>query len=184
MKSFDPGRFNDAARLIRMGALREAVRLHYSIFPAHGNPLIHELDEEDLWECLSTPLPVFSFCSDDELRELRQRMALGLVSGVWPFHPGNEIDWTHPMTPRAVEQNFWAAIAGYRNLMSWRKSGVVLRAKLVGSGDGPCEHCRMAAEHDYDIMDVPRIPLLSCRNLNSIGCRCALVASKIRGIDG
>jgi hypothetical protein len=62
-------------RAIQAGALQKAIEIHRAIFPWGDSPLIRDIDERDLHECLYSPAPVFSFCLDKDLRELRLRMA-------------------------------------------------------------------------------------------------------------
>jgi hypothetical protein len=183
VKTFDLKRLPDARRMLESGDFSAAIRLHRRSFPPENISLMHETDEGDLAECFSTPLPVFSFCSPDELWELRIRMAVELVEGRrFKFIPDDQFPWPHEMTPKAVVHNFFASVAYHRNLQSWRRIGVVETARLLNSNDGPCPTCgSMAIE--YSIENVPSIPILTCHNLNTVGCRCVLTPRKIKGID-
>lgn len=183
MNNSDHDRYDEARRLIRAGELRQAIRLHRSAFRQFGDPLFPDLRESDLQECVSTPLPIFSFCAPDELAELRERMAAGLVMRIGLFGGKSDFHWTHQMSAKAVEQNFWISIMGHRNWLQWMQSGAVLRAKILNSGDGGCAACRLAACRDYAIAEAPLPPLAGCENLNTVGCRCILMASRIKGID-
>lgn len=182
MKTLDPDSLAKARALIRIGALREAIKLHRSVFPAYNDPLFPDLSEADLRECLTTPLPVFSFCTDDELRELRQSMALGLIAG----NSGTELvggaSWQHRMSVKAVYQNFWMSVMNYRNISEWRRSGLVVTARIVNSGDGGCPACQELTRRDHLLAEFPGLPFHACENLNTVGCRCVAIAGRIKGI--
>ena len=183
MRTFNPEHVSEALKLVRVGALREAVRLHRSIYKQFNDSLFPDLSEADLRECLYTPLPVFSFCTSHELRELRERMAAGLVVRSPAFDKNSGCTWGHPMSAKAVDQNFWMSVYFHRNYSDWKASGVVLRARIAGSCDGPCEVCKAAAVGDYPLNELPRLPHAGCLNLNTVGCRCCAIATKIKGID-
>ena len=159
---------------IEGGDLRRAIQLHRAIFPSAELKMIRDTDEGDLQECLQTPLPVFSFCSDEELREVRLRMATAIclrISAERAFIPDSSLAWPHEMSPEAVAQNFFKAIATFRNVSSWCRSGVVKTVKIINSSDGPCDACLEAA-HEYELAQLPGLPLHNCENLNTFGCRC------------
>ena len=166
---------------IESGDLSEAIRLHRVLFPPDPVPLIHETDESDLRECLETPLPIFFFCSADELRELRIRMASAVCLRTpldKALSPDAAFPWSYSMSPKAVAQNFFNATATYRNVSAWLKSRIVQAVKIANSNDGPCSICEAAAK-EYVIGNVPSLPLHDCENLNSVGCRCGLVTTKL-----
>jgi hypothetical protein len=155
------------------------------LFPLDTKPFIHETDERDLREYLETPLPVFSFCTSAELREVRIRMALAVSLGIYvdhALHPDPSFPWPYPMSPKATEQNFFQSTAIHRNVSQWLKSGQVQAAKILNSADGPCAPCKEAAR-EYDIHDLPQRPIHNCENLNLVGCRCGAVATKINGLS-
>lgn len=184
MNRFDPALLRRVRNLIESGDLAGAIRVHRFFYPPAGDSYIHETDEGDLLECLTTPLPVFSFCSEEELNELRIRMALALVEGRnFKLAPDASLPWRHRMRPEAAVHNFFASVACYRNVVQWKRSGVVLRAKILNSGDGGCPACQAIAEQDYELSDLPSIPFHGCENLEAVGCRCIVVASQIRGIN-
>jgi hypothetical protein len=169
--------------LIESGRLDDAIHIYRCIHLPTGNRFIHETSAEDLRECLATPLPVFSFCSADELRELRVRMAMALIEGRrLVLEPDARLPWQHRMTPKAAVHNFFASLSAQRNVSSWRNSGVVLRVRIINSGDGGCSVCQKAVG-DYALADLPSIPIHNCENLNVFGCRCIAVGSKFKGID-
>lgn len=181
MTAIDLKLIPDARRMIENGDFSAAIRLHRRFFPPENIPFMHDTEESDFAECFSTPLPVFSFCTPEELRELRIRYALGFFRG-FDSVIDDGFPWPYAMTHKAVLQNFYMSIAGYRNLSSWRKTGVVEAVHLLNSNDGPCPVCRAAAA-EYAIANAPAIPILSCQNLNAVGCRCILTAAKIKGIN-
>lgn len=183
MARLTPERADEIRSIVKAGDLFRAIRIHRSMFPTSNSPIMHETDVGDLTECLYTPLPIFSFCSDAELRELRLRMAVALVSGGFELVPDDILPWHHPMAPKATVHNFFASLASHRNVSDWRRGGVVLRARIVGSCDGPCSACAAAAQGDYALSDLPSIPIRECKNLNTIGCRCIAVGTKFKGID-
>jgi hypothetical protein len=146
---------------------------------------MHETDEGDLRECLETPLSIFSFCSDEELRELRLCMATAICLRIRPGHAlltDPVLKWSYPMSHKATAQNFFKAIAIHRNVSAWLKHGLVPKAKILNSADGPCRECASAAR-EYAIQDLPQLPLHSCENLNTVGCRCSVVASEVKGLS-
>jgi hypothetical protein len=170
-------------RTLESGDLHRAIQVHRMLFPPHPMPYMHELDESDLRDYLETPLPIFSFCSNEELRELRLRMAMAVCLGIEKaIVPDAQFPWSHPMSAKAVAQNFFKATAIHRNVSTWMKSGLVERVKILNSFDGPCQACLEAA-HEYTLSDLPQIPLHNCENINTIGCRCGVVATKITGLS-
>ncbi|MGD0158495.1 MAG: hypothetical protein ABSB50_20585 [Terracidiphilus sp.] len=167
---------------IEAGDLSKAIRLHRVLFPPHPVPLIRETDESDLRECLETPLPIFSFLSEKELHELRVRMAIAICLRTRPeraLSPDAAFPWPYPMSPEAATQNFFNATGTYRNVSVWLKMGFVQTVKISNSNDGPCPVCEAAADREYEIRDLPQLPLHNCVNLNDVGCRCVLVAAKL-----
>jgi hypothetical protein len=169
-------------RAIQANDLKGAIRLHSAIFPPTGSRVIHETDEGDLRDCLYTPLPVFSFCSDEELRELRLRMATAICLCIRvdrAIIPDAALPWPHRMSPKAAAQNFFKAVATHRNVSDWLRKGIVQTAKILNSNDGPCSVCLEAA-HEYEILELPSLPLHNCKNLNTIGCRCCASIGKLR----
>jgi hypothetical protein len=183
MNAFDPKLLPDARRMIESGDFSAAIRLHRRYFPLENRPMLHETDEGDLAKCFSTPLPVFTFCKPWELLELRIRMAVELVEGRrFKFVPDDQLPWHYEMSPKAVFQNFYMSVAHYRNMSTWKKTGCVKTVRLLNSNDGPCPECgSMAIE--YALENAPAIPVLTCHNLNTVGCRCILTPAKIKGID-
>ncbi|MGA3262441.1 MAG: hypothetical protein ABSC47_00165 [Terracidiphilus sp.] len=169
-------------RAIQAGDLHRAIQLHRAIFPPADSKVIHETDEGDLQDFLYTPLPVFSFCSDEELRELRLRMATAIclcIRADRAIIPDAVLPWPHRMSPKAAAQNFFNAIATHRNVSYWLRKGLVQTAKILNSIDGPCSACLEAAQ-EYDILQLPSLPLHNCKNLNTIGCRCVASIGKLR----
>jgi hypothetical protein len=81
MQKLSEAQASEIKRILQAGNLAGAIELHRQISPPAGNGLFHETDTSDLREYLSTPLPLFSSCSDAELIELRLRMATALVVG-------------------------------------------------------------------------------------------------------
>jgi hypothetical protein len=174
---------SEIKRIIQAGNLPGAIELHRQMYCLASNEYFHETDTSDLRACLTTPLPLFSFCSAAELLELRLRMATALVfGGRVSLVPDESFPWKHKMTTKAAIHNFFASIANYRTIADWRRSNVVLRAKIRNCMDGPCSSCREAAK-EYELADLPSIPIHTCENINTIGCRCVAVASQMRGID-
>ena len=177
------------ARAIRSalesGDLPLAIRLHRELFPLERLGMIHETDEGDLHDYLETPLPIFYFCTKEELRELRLRMATAVLLGMRiedALDPDPGFPWPYAMSPRAAGQNFIKSTAIYRNVSGWLKSGLVQTVKIMNSGDGPCAACKAAA-HEYAIHDLPQLPIHNCENINSVGCRCSVGAVKILGLS-
>jgi hypothetical protein len=167
---------------IQSGDLSRAIQLHRAIFPPAGSRVIHDTDESDLRDCLLTPLPVFDFCSEEELRELRLRMATAIclcVRADRALIPDVGLPWPHRMSPKAAAQNFFKAVATHRNVSDWLRKGLVQTAKILNSNDGPCSECLEAA-HEYEILKLPSLPLHNCKNLNTIGCRCCASIGKLR----
>ena len=167
---------------IQTGDLYRAIQLHRAIFPLSGSKVIRETDESDLRDCLFTPLPVFGFCSEEELRELRLRMATAICLRVRPERaliPDAAFPWHHPMSPLAATQNFFKAVATLKNVSYWLEKGLVQTVKILNSNDSPCPVCLEAA-HEYEILELPRLPLHNCENLNTIGCRCSASIGKLR----
>lgn len=172
-------------RALESGDLRLAIRMHRELFPPRPAAFMHDTDEGDLREYLETPLPVFSFLSAAELRELRLRMALAVLTQTkidYALDPGPGFPWPYAMSPKAAAQNFFKSTAIYRNVSGWLKSGLVQTVKILNSADGPCSECKAAAI-EYAIRELPRLPLHNCQNLNTVGCRCSVVASKITGLS-
>jgi hypothetical protein len=183
MQKLSEAQASEIKRIIQAGNLAGAIEFHRQMYPPAGNGYIHETDTRDLRECLATPLPLFSFCSDAELLELRLRMATALVEGRrFELIPDATFPWKHRMTPKAAVHNFFASIANHRNVSEWRRGNVVLAVKIKNSMDGPCSSCREAAR-EYALADLPSVPIHTCENINTVGCRCIAVASKIRGIN-
>lgn len=171
-------------RAIETGELHRAIELHCRIFPPARVTHIHDTDENDLREFLHTPLPIFSFCTDEELRELRLRLATAICLGARPesaLMPDAGFSWDHPMSLKAAAQNFFNAIGAHRNISGWLKSGLVETARILNSSDGPCSACLQAA-HEYELHQLPNLPLHNCENLNTIGCRCVICPSRIKGL--
>jgi hypothetical protein len=169
-------------RVIECGDLPRAVRLYQQLFPTFTSAVIRDLDEGDLEDCMLRPIPILSFCSDAELREVRIRMALAMclqIRAERAIIPDETLRWPYAMSPRAVAQNFFNSIATHRNVGQWKKSGFVRTVKISNSSDGPCQVCKAAAGQEYDIRDLPQLPLHNCENLNDVGCRCVLVAAKL-----
>lgn len=98
------------------------------------------------------------------------------------FRPDAAFPWSYPMSPRAVAQNFFKATANYRNVSGWIKSGFVGGAKILNSTDGPCQACSDAAR-EYALNELPSLPLHNCENINTVGCRCSVVATRIGGLS-
>lgn len=172
-------------RALEDGDLALAIRITRSIFPRGHLAYMHETDEGDLRDYLETPLPVFSFCSEAELRELRLRMAIAICLCIRierALEPDDAFPWLYPMSPKAAAQNFVKAIAIHRNVRVWLKNGLVHAAKILNSADGPCTACKAAAR-EYAIHELPQLPLHNCENLNTVGCRCSLAATKIVGLS-
>jgi hypothetical protein len=167
---------------IQTGDLSRAIQLHRAVFPPAGSRVIHDTDESDLRDCLLTPLLVFSFCSDEELRELRLRMAVAIclcIRADRALIPDASFPWPYPMSPIAAAQNFFKAVATHRNVSYWLEKGLVQTAKILNSNDGPCSICVEAAR-EYEILKLPSIPVHNCRNLNTIGCRCSASIGELR----
>jgi hypothetical protein len=61
-----------------------------------------------------------------------------------------------------------------RNLEFWRRSGVVRRARILGSTDGPCAECKKLHDIVWSLDQIPEIPNPKCTS--SLGCRCVIVA--------
>jgi hypothetical protein len=170
-------------RAIQSGDLHHAIRLHRAIFPPFQMAYMHDTDESDLQEYLQTPLPVFSFCADEELRELRLRMAIAICLRTRPesaLAPDAAFPWPYPMSLKAAAQNFFQSIAIHRNASAWLKNGHVVTARILNSADGPCSVCSAAAK-EYTLRELPQLPLHNCENINTVGCRCSVVATKITG---
>jgi hypothetical protein len=166
--------------------LSRAIEIHRQIFPPLKMAFMHDTDEGDLRECLETPLPLFSFCSEAELRELRIRIAWALCLCMNPLEKaltsGMGFEWPHSMSLKATAQNFFKAIATYRNISQWKRSGKVEAVKIISSADGPCQSCKAAAR-EYTLDELPELPLHACENLHTVGCRCGVVATKIMGLS-
>jgi hypothetical protein len=176
---------------IESGDLPRAIQLRHAIWPprAQGQHqrfvFIRDCDESDLYVCLHAPMPLFTFCSDEELRELRLRMATAACVSTRPERaliPDSSFPWPHPMSPKAAAQNFYKSTSIHRNVEAWLKSGIVPTVKIANSSDGPCPVCNAAAR-EYAIRELPQIPLHNCENINTVGCRCSLVATKIIGLS-
>lgn len=168
-------------RTIDYGDLPSAVRLHSQLFPTFKSAIIRDLDESDLEDCMFRPIPILSFCSDPELREVRIRMALAMclqIRAERAIIPDETLRWPYAMSPCAVAQNFIKSIATHRNVSQWKKMGIVLTAKILNSNDGPCRTCREAAR-EYALNDLPGLPLHNCENLNTIGCRCSATTVRL-----
>jgi hypothetical protein len=175
----------DIRHAIESGDLTRAIQIQRLLFPPDPRPLMHETDEGDLREYLETPLPVFCFCSDSDLRELRVRMAVAICLRTRverALEPDPSFPWPYRMSPKAAAQNFAKTVAIHRNVSGWLKSGLVQAAKILSSADGPCSACETAAR-EYAIHDLPQLPLHNCGNLNTVGCRCSVVATKILGLS-
>lgn len=173
-------------RAIQSGDLRRAIQLHRAIFPPSQMAYMHNTDEGDLQECLQTPLPIFSFCADRDLHELRLRMATAICLCIRSEHalaPDAAFPWTYPMSPKAAAQNFFQSIAIHRNVSQWLKGGNVETARISNSADGPCSVCRAVAQ-EYTVRELPQLPLHNCENINTVGCRCVVIAKKIKGLSG
>ena len=169
-------------RVLECGDLPRAVRLHRQLFSTFASAVIRGLDESDLEDCMFRPVPVLAFCSDAEFREIRIRMAAAMclqVRAERAIIPDQTLVWPYPMSPRAVAQNFFNSIMTHRNVTEWKKKGIVLAARILNSSDGPCRTCREAAR-EYALNDLPGIPLHTCENLNTIGCRCSAVSSRLK----
>jgi len=182
---YEPASATALRRAIEAGDLHGAIQIQRSLFPPSPRSYMHEIDEGDLRDYLETPLPVFSFCSDAELRELRVRMSVAICLRIRIEHalePDDSFHWQHPMSPRAAAQNFVKAAATHRNVAQWLKSGLVRRARILNSNDGPCLACRSAAR-EYAIHDLPQLPIHNCEHLNTVGCRCSVVAAEILGLS-
>jgi hypothetical protein len=183
MQKLSGAQESEIKRIIQSGNLADAIECHRQMYPPAGDGHLHETDTRDLRECLSTPLPLFSFCSDAELLELRLRMATALVvGGRLELIPDATFPWEHRMTPKAAAHNFFASITNHRNVSQWRRSNVVLTARIQNSLDGPCSSCKEAAR-EYALAGLPSVPIHTCENINTVGCRCVAVAMKIRGIN-
>jgi hypothetical protein len=105
-----------------------------------------------------------------------------VTGGRFELVPDDSLPWIHAMTAKAASQNFFASIAYHRNVSAWRFSKVVLRARIQNSMDAPCSACRESAR-DYELADLPSVPIHACRNINTVGCRCVAIASRIKGIN-
>jgi len=170
---------------IQTGDLALAIQLHRVISPTVQMAHMHETDERDLREFLETPLPIFSFCSDEELRELRLCMATSICLHIRPENAlltETSLTWRHPMSHKAAAQNFFKTVAIHRTVSAWLKHGLVRTAKILNSADSPYRECEAAAR-EYAIQELPQLPLHGCENLNTVGCRCSVVASKINGLS-
>jgi hypothetical protein len=181
MQKLSEAQASEVRRIIQAGNLAGAIEIHRQLYPPMGKGHLHETDTSDLRECLTAPLPIFSFCSDGELLELRLRMATELIGGRFTLTPDVNFPWRHPMTPKATVHNFFASIASFRNVSAWRRNKNVLMARIQNSSCGPCSSCVEAAR-EYELADLPSIPIHSCENINTVGCRCVAIASKIHGV--
>jgi hypothetical protein len=186
-----PNRYSPAEALairhaVESGDLSSAIQLHRALFPPVNLPFMRNTDESDLRNYLEAPLPIFAFCSETELRELRLRMAVAVCLGNFPiekaFVPDVSFPWPHLMSPGAVAQNFFKATTIHRSVTDWRNSGCVEAVKILNSSDDPCQSCIEAAV-EYSLSDLPLLPLHTCENVDTIGCRCSIVATKITGLS-
>jgi hypothetical protein len=147
--------------------------------------MMHETDEGDLREYFETPLPIFYFCTKEELRELRLRMATAVLVRIridYALSPDPSFPWPYAMSPKAAAQNFFKSTAIHRNISAWLRSGLVKTVKILNSNDGPCSVCKAAA-HEYAVGQLPQLPLHNCENINTVGCRCSVVATNIAGLS-
>jgi hypothetical protein len=70
------------------------------------------------------------------------------------------------------------AVQNWRNVESWRNSGLVRTVRIVCSAGGPCETCASLADRVWPIGELPEIPNAHCTS--PYGCRCACVADLIK----
>ena len=172
-------------RALESSDLHLAIQLHRELFPSQPAGMMHETDEGDLREYLEAPLPIFYFCTTEELRELRLRMATAVLVRMridYALSPDPSFPWPYAMSPKAAAQNFFMSTAIHRNISAWLKSGLVLTAKILNSSDDPCAVCKAAAR-EYAVRQLPQLPLHNCENINSVGCRCSIVAANIAGLS-
>jgi hypothetical protein len=126
-----------------------------------------------------------AFCDDQRRRELRIVAAMMVALQCthdprWFARPNFE--WPYRISLKGAIQNLFKEQAVAGNLMEWRRSGVVGEVRVLHSADGPCDPCRRLSLRAYCLETVPDIPHPLCTNTDD-GCRCGLIASKIRGLS-
>ncbi len=162
-------------KLLEQRKIHEAYLLAIKQNPPDKRRKFFGISEQHMEAAIHTSTPVLSFCSEEQLFELRTVLALWFAECEVP--PRDDLKWDHPMPVEAAFRTLLSAYQINFTASEWKKSGIVLRASVRNSTVETCKYCAAKAG-EYDIKDLPLPPFTCCTN-TQMGCRCIIVGTEI-----